>query len=136
MVTESFCELRSQFLPAGDCVAGDLLYPCDGRNTDTFYCQPCDFVELPARLVKAIIWRIPGGIEGFTAGFASVPPTFSLPGTIQCVADDVALSDFILKRTVRVRAALISDGFALHLHVPETCSRHLTGDLTCDMIVS
>jgi len=74
-------------------------------------------------LVKAIIWRIPGGIEGFTAGFASVPPTFSLLGSIHGVADDVALSKFILKRTIRVRATLISDGFALHRHVPDkTCS--------------
>jgi len=107
-----FAYLRSQFLPAGDCVAGDLLYSCNGRNTDAFYCQPCDFVELPARLVKAIIWSVPGGIEGFTAGFVSVPPTFSLLGTIHCVADDVALSEFILKRTIRVRAVLICDGFA------------------------
>ena len=70
--------------------------------------------------MKATIWRIPAGIEGFTADFASVAQTFSLLGIIHCVADDVALSEFILKRTIRVRAALISDGFALHRHVPDT----------------
>ncbi len=41
-------------------------------------------------------------------------------GSSHCVAYDVALSELILKRKIRVRALLISDGYGLHRHVPET----------------
>ena len=88
--------------PSIHCIPGHILDPGDSRFTDSVYGHCCDIVEAGARTLQTVVCCSISRREGPTTVLATVAAPPTLPGFVEGMTDNIALSMLSEIRTVSV----------------------------------
>ena len=83
---------KCHFQPAADCAPGHSLDPGDGRFPDAIYRHGCDLVEAESGTLQRVVCGPVCRREGPTTVLATVASPPPLPGFVEGMTDNIALS--------------------------------------------
>ena len=117
--------------PSIHCIPGHILDPGDCRFTDAVYGHGCDLVEADTGTLQTVVCGPISRREGPTTVLATVSSPPTLPGFVEGMTDDIALSVLPKMRAVFVGTGEVFEAvFVVHTCVMQPKGLKVKGS-TC-----
>ena len=117
--------------PSIHCIPGHILDPGDRRFPDAVYGHGCDIVEAGARTLQTVVCGPISRREGPATVLAAVSSPPTLPGIVEGMTDNIALSVFPKMRAIFVGTGEVFEAvFVVHTCVMQPMGLKVKGS-TC-----